>query len=218
MKKLLLAFLLFPSVCLADFTCVRNDAAATALASADGDAMPTGCDAFGRAFTSSQITSIAPGTGATSLGKAEDAAHTTGDVGVAILGVREAIPSTSYTTTTDGDYEVPKLNSIGAMYVEPATQAATFENASVAFGSITGSYVALLANASAHRWRWCSFNNATNTAVSWDDGTNAITEGQPANTVFFFDGGQVGRDIRTGIRIKYVTAPASGTAYVTCMY
>ncbi len=218
MKKLLLVLLLFPSVALADFTCVRNDAAATALASADGDAMPTGCDAFGRAFTSSQITSIAPGTGATSLGKAEDAAHSTGDVGVGQLSVREAAPTTSFTATTDGDYAFPKVDGIGATYVTPGTQAATFEGASVAFGSITGSYVALLANASAHRWRWCAFNNATNTAVSWDDGTNAIMEGQPANTVFFFDGGQLGRDIRTGIRIKYVTAPASGTAYVSCMY
>ena len=34
------------------------------------------------------VLSIAPGTGATALGKAEDAAHTSGDVGVMLLGVR----------------------------------------------------------------------------------------------------------------------------------
>jgi hypothetical protein len=34
------------------------------------------------------VTSVIPGTGATNLGKAEDAGHTTGDVGVMILGVR----------------------------------------------------------------------------------------------------------------------------------
>lgn len=34
------------------------------------------------------VASVVPGTGATNLGKAEDAAHTTGDVGVMMLGVR----------------------------------------------------------------------------------------------------------------------------------
>lgn len=34
------------------------------------------------------VTRIIPGTGATNLGKAEDAAHTTGDTGVMVLGVR----------------------------------------------------------------------------------------------------------------------------------
>lgn len=34
------------------------------------------------------VTRVIPGTGATNLGKAEDAGHTTGDVGVMVLGVR----------------------------------------------------------------------------------------------------------------------------------
>lgn len=34
------------------------------------------------------VTSVVPGTGATNLGKAEDAAHASGDVGVMVLGVR----------------------------------------------------------------------------------------------------------------------------------
>lgn len=34
------------------------------------------------------VTSIIPGTGATNLGKAEDAAHTSGDTGVPAWGVR----------------------------------------------------------------------------------------------------------------------------------
>ena len=43
-----------------------------------------------------------PGVAATSLGKAEDAAHTSGDTGVMTLGVRRDTPSTL--AGTDGDY------------------------------------------------------------------------------------------------------------------
>ena len=48
------------------------------------------------------VTSITTGTGATNLGKAEDEAHTTGDVGVAFLGVRKDAYGTN--VGTDGDY------------------------------------------------------------------------------------------------------------------
>lgn len=47
------------------------------------------------------ITSIVPGTGATNLGKAEDSAHTSGDVGVMALGVQKATPAD---VSTEGDY------------------------------------------------------------------------------------------------------------------
>jgi hypothetical protein len=50
---------------------------------------------------SSAITSVTPGTAATSLGKAEDAAHTTGDVGVMALAVRQDTQSALATTTAD---------------------------------------------------------------------------------------------------------------------
>jgi len=50
------------------------------------------------------VTSIFPGTGATNLGKAEDAAHTGGDVGVMTLAKRtDTAPAA--TSGTDGDYE-----------------------------------------------------------------------------------------------------------------
>lgn len=49
-----------------------------------------------------QTTSDVPGTGATNLGKAEDAAHTTGDTGVMALGVRN--DTLADTTNTTGDY------------------------------------------------------------------------------------------------------------------
>ena len=48
------------------------------------------------------VTRITPGTGATNLGKAEDAAHTTGDVGIMALAVRNDA-GTAFAGTT-GDY------------------------------------------------------------------------------------------------------------------
>lgn len=49
------------------------------------------------------ITSIIPGTGATNLGKAEDAPHTSGDVGIMGLGVRQDTPVALAGTV--GDYQ-----------------------------------------------------------------------------------------------------------------
>lgn len=60
-------------------------------------------------------TSITPGTAASSLGKAEDAAHTSGDVGVMSLGVRK--DTAAQTAGTDGDYCPPIFNSTGHQHV-----------------------------------------------------------------------------------------------------
>jgi hypothetical protein len=49
------------------------------------------------------VASLAPGSGATSLGKAEDGAHSSGDVGVMALAVRTDTPTAR--SGTDGDYE-----------------------------------------------------------------------------------------------------------------
>lgn len=49
----------------------------------------------------SAITSVVPGTGATNLGKAEDAVHASGDVGVMMLSVANAAQTT---LAADGDY------------------------------------------------------------------------------------------------------------------
>lgn len=59
------------------------------------------------------VLSVVPGTAATSLGKAEDAAHTTGDVGVAIIGVRNDGGSTQQTTAA-GDYGAVAVDAYGA--------------------------------------------------------------------------------------------------------
>jgi len=64
---------------------VRKDTAA-ALAGTDADYQPLITDASGRLHVN--VGTIVPGVAATSLGKAEDAAHATGDTGVVGLAVR----------------------------------------------------------------------------------------------------------------------------------
>lgn len=68
------------------------------------------------------------GVGATDLGKAEDAAHTTGDTGVQMLGVvRSGSPGGSF-ADADGDYISPSLNSSGAVRIDWITNTQSSNN------------------------------------------------------------------------------------------
>lgn len=87
------------------------------------DALPAGTNAIGKLAANSgvdigdvDILSVTPGTGATNLGKAEDAAHSSGDVGVMALGVRASSPTERSAGPTDGDYEPFATNEVGAMW------------------------------------------------------------------------------------------------------
>ena len=57
------------------------------------------------------VTSIVPGTAATNLGKAEDAAHTSSDTGVMALSVRKDMPGTLASAT--GDYTPEQTDAYG---------------------------------------------------------------------------------------------------------
>jgi hypothetical protein len=61
------------------------------------------------------VTSVVPGTGATNLGKAEDAVHASGDVGVEVLAVRN--DTLASLVDTDGDYAPLQVDANGALYV-----------------------------------------------------------------------------------------------------
>lgn len=87
---------------------VRNDTAATTLTSANGDYSPVAVTNKGEIF----ITTAA---GATNLGKAEDAAHTSGDTGVMMLGVLAS--ATGALAGTNGDYNPLQMNSNGEVRV-----------------------------------------------------------------------------------------------------
>jgi hypothetical protein len=68
------------------------------------------------------VASVVPGTAATNLGKAEDAAHTTGDTGVAILGVRRDTAASG--ADTDGDYGTINLDATGRLWAhDPVAEA-----------------------------------------------------------------------------------------------
>jgi hypothetical protein len=60
------------------------------------------------------VTSVLPGTGATNLGKAEDAAHSSGDVGVQALAVRT--DAAAARAGTDGDYAPLEVDAIGRLH------------------------------------------------------------------------------------------------------
>lgn len=85
-------------------------------------ALPAGTNAIGKLAANSgvdigdvDVTSIIPGTGATNLGKAEDAAHTTGDVGVMALTVRQDVAAAL--GGTDADYQPLITDSSGRLHV-----------------------------------------------------------------------------------------------------
>ena len=72
------------------------------------------------------VTSVVPGTGATNLGKAEDAAHTSGDVGIMMLAVRDRLPLGAPLTDADGDYNPLVVDSVtGGLAVHLVGSSAT---------------------------------------------------------------------------------------------
>lgn len=75
----------------------------------------------GRLWVSDTVTDLIPGVAATNLGKAEDAAHTTGDTGVMMLGVRESTATDLSAGNTNGDYEPLQVDANGALWVSQAT-------------------------------------------------------------------------------------------------
>lgn len=77
----------------------------------------------GRLWCSSIITSMVPGTSATSLGKAEDAAHASGDTGVMALAVRSNTAAS--TSGADGDYQPLITNTTGHLWVDASGQTLT---------------------------------------------------------------------------------------------
>jgi hypothetical protein len=91
--------------------------------------LPAGSAAIGKLAANSgvdigdvDVTSIVPGTGATNLGKAEDAAHSSGDTGVMPLAVRN--DDIAALSGADGDYSPMQVNAAGSLYTVDETGAA----------------------------------------------------------------------------------------------
>ena len=84
--------------------------------------LPAGSAAIGKLAANSgvdigdvDVTSVVPGTGATNLGKEEDAAHSSGDTGVMALAVRNDVLEAL--GGSDGDYASLQVTKTGALNV-----------------------------------------------------------------------------------------------------
>ncbi len=123
---------------------IRQDTATTGLG-ADGDYAPLRLDANGRlqvavgsapstAVTNAgtfavQADSVIPGSGATNLGKAEDAVHNSGDIGVLALAVRRDAASPA---AADGDYAALSVTSDGSLRVSGSSGTTQYAEDAVA--------------------------------------------------------------------------------------
>jgi hypothetical protein len=172
------------------------------------NALPTGTNSIGdvRSIT----TSIVPGTGATNLGKAEDAQHTTGDVGVAILGIRD--DTLNATSGTEGDYEMFHTTAEGAMWV---TQAPSITNGWATFNATSGDGSTALTNTAQQVKAttgtvggWYIYNpNATATYVNFYNDTSAsVTVGTTNQQMVICVPATAGANVEFGNGITFATA------------
>lgn len=205
-------------------TTVSTVTSVTAIA----NALPAGTNAIGKLAANSgvdigdvDVTSLTPGTTASSLGKAEDAAHTTGDVGVMALGVRAASPTERSAGPTDGDYEPFATNEVGAVWTTPTASAngglsifrsldidESEEEIKASAGTIYGMWVTNTATST----RFVKFYNATAASVTVGTTTPVITIGIPGNTSDDVSGsfgpGGIGIGFTTAISVAATTAAA----------
>lgn len=124
------------------------------------NALPTGTNSLGK--ISDITTSVVPGVAATNLGKAEDAAHTTGDTGVMALAVRA--DTAASTAGTTGDYQPPITNNVGALWM--AGVPSVNSGWSVATGTIGATKTDIgVANTPGNVGGWYIYN--ANAAVSY---------------------------------------------------
>lgn len=118
-------------------------------------------------------TGIVPGVAATSLGKAEDAVHASGDTGVQALGVRNDNAATDM-TSGNGDYSSLATDIKGAQFVRDRTGSAAVT--SVAYVATTST---TLIAANAARRGLTIFNNSTVSGlyINLAGGTASATTG-----------------------------------------
>jgi len=90
-------------------------------------------------------TTLTPGTGGTNLGKGEDAAHASGDVGMMALGVRQDTPPTTAATSANGDYGFIALGKWNEVMVQDLMRRAlTFDASATVTLAATPTDVALI--------------------------------------------------------------------------
>lgn len=135
------------------------------------------------ANTIGEVTIGAATTAAGDLAKAEDAAHSSGDVGVMALGIRDTSPAA--VSGTDGDFEPPHISDDGGLWV---SQSATHQGGNSFFSSIDLDQTEEEVSGSACTVAYMYFWNAT-AAPLWvqifDDTAASIAPGTDAPDINF---------------------------------
>lgn len=107
------------------------------LRDAAGNERGLNVDSSGRiATTIASTTSITPGTAATNLGKAEDAAHTSGDVGVMAMTVRQ--DTAAALSGANADYQPLITDANGRLHVLDANTANISTQINTLAGAVSG--------------------------------------------------------------------------------
>lgn len=163
--------------------------------SAIRSALPSGTNAIGKLSANSgvdigdvDVTSVVPGTTATSLGKAEDAAHASGDTGVMSLCVRRDTAATS--ATTDGDYSPCATDANGKLWTNADTELPAAATLADATSNPTVPGVA-------------SFNMCFN-GTTWDRCVKAVDPCQVNTKSYANINGTAGATIITGTASKKI--------------
>lgn len=176
------------------------------------------------------ISAVIPGTGPTYLGKAEDAAHASGDVGVMSLAVRN--DTLAALGGTDGDYSPLQVNATGALFnIEVPTTEATAAP-SVARDTSVDEVAAVAIKAAAGNMYGYMFDNPNgyDVFVKWYNtaagsvtvGTTSVvrTTRVPAIGSVFVEGNKPQQNFTTAIAIACTKLIADGdtTALATDIY
>ena len=163
--------------------------------SAIRSALPAGTNAIGKLSANSgvdigdvDVTSVVPGTTATSLGKAEDVAHASGDTGVMSLCVRRDTAATS--ATTDGDYNPCATDASGKLWTNADTEMPAAATIADATSNPTVPGVA-------------SFNMCFN-GTTWDRCVKAVDPCQVNTKSYANINGTAGATIITGTASKKI--------------
>ena len=189
-----------------------------------------GTEAFGKLSANSgvdigdvDVTSIIPGTGATNLGKAEDAAHVSGDTGAMLLGVRNDTASTAG-SGTNGDYTFIATTANGQLFLAPSggsvgvwssAASAAYEASRVVKAS--AGRLRLLTGYNSGPAQWIQLHDAN--VVPAETSVPALILRVPTAENFSYDPGELGRYFATGITVlNSTTGPTKTIGAADCWF
>lgn len=191
--------------------------------SAIRSALPAGTNAIGKLAANSgvdigdiDVTSIVPGTGATNLGKAQDAAVGSTDTNIGVMAKR--VDTLATITPAAGDYALMQVDSSGRAYVtESNTQTTLFTNfganATLNIKASAGTLFGFICNNRNVSERFIQFHNTATTPSG--GATPLLTFSVPGNSQI-----GIGQDIfkkegvnfSTGIAFGFSTTQSTYTA------